>query len=395
MPGRFETVGFLRRARRRCAAFAPSQPGDEPLVAAERDLVFSTVLIEFGNQLADFVRVRRLVEVDADGAKLRVLKRRGPREPPGCRFKCGQRAVDAASGLRAARNHPQAGRPTGALRDRGVDERERLIYRGFQGETSRRACGVRADVEPPQIDHAGNLAAFLSPRSPRGAGARRVRFAFDFRIRLAKAPIAALHERVDECGADAAAILQHDPGGWAPPRRGDGRRRLPDPLVEPFARACARLLDERVLADPLEFKALESGDEFVAGTIEVHVRAEDRGARARPGVQNGVRASTRRRRRKRAKAPHSNRQIKRFRIRVRTQRRRDRLQASVQQDRMDVVTPVARQFIAERDRAPGLAGAPPGLAHDMEPRAELDALLSKDFVKVVARRRIRAAGHDV
>ena len=76
------------------------------------------------------------------------------------------------------------------------------------------------------------------------------------------------------------------------------RSRLPDTFVEPFARASARLVHERVLADPLEFKSFERRDEIVLGTIKFHVRPEDRRIGACSRFQNGVGASATRARRK-------------------------------------------------------------------------------------------------
>ena len=49
------------------------------------------------------------------------------------------------------------------------------------------------------------------------------------------------------------------------------RSRFPDTFVEPLARAPARPVHERVLADPLEFKSFEGGDEIVSRTIKFHV----------------------------------------------------------------------------------------------------------------------------
>ena len=90
---------------------------------------------------------------------------------------------------------------------------------------------------------------------------------------------------------------------------GGGRRRLPDPFVEPLAGASARLMHQRVLADPLEFDSLESRGEVVISTIEIHVRPQDRRARASSWFKDGVDASIRRERRKGPKPAHTDRHI--------------------------------------------------------------------------------------
>ena len=282
-----------------------------------------------------------------------MLEHRRPRQPPGRRRERGQRTFDVSGGLSASRDHPEARGPAVVFRDHRFDERERAADRGLQGRTRSR---IRRS-SPAQIDDAGNFAAFLAPFSPRGSSRRRIRSPSSMRGRSKEASVAARLQRLDERGTDAAAVRQDHPGrDFAAPRR-ERRRRFPDPLVEPLAGASARLMQQRVLADPLKLHALERRDEFVVGTIEADVRPQDRRARTCSALEDGMGASLRRERRKGAKAAHPDRQIERIWIRVGEQRRQHGLKAAVQKDRVDGVSAIGARVLGERDGARSLARA--------------------------------------